>query len=163
MKDEQPTENGQKSSKSFLSVDLIGKDKKVWNVFQSRFVTRLVNSIRSVFSSQIPGRTTIHDEAQEALKNIAASAQDLIKAPQFKNMEKQAEIVKKLSEANLNNSKARKLNAEASLIENNHSITDITEEVHHSQKVVDALIKTGELYPEVVDGKLHLIFKPKSK
>jgi hypothetical protein len=58
-----------------------------------------------------------------------------------------------LSEAKLNDSNAKKIDAETKLIE----------EERQSQKVVESLIKKGELYPEVKDGRLNLVFKPNDK
>ena len=148
---DKPTSSGSGSNDSFLSIDLTGKDKKLWDVQRPKFVARLINNIKSLWESQVPGRTTVHEEAKKTLIDLAVSAQDIIKLPQLKNMEKEAEIIKKISEANLNNSKARKIDAETTLIE----------DVHSSQKIIESLIKKGELYPEIKDGKLHIIFKPK--
>ena len=150
MNDDKPKDSKSDSNGLFVSIDLTGKDKEIWDRQRPKFVARLINNIKSLWDSQVPGRTTVHEEAKKTLFDLAASAQDIIKSPQLKNMEKEAEIIKKMSEAKLNNSKARKIDAEAALIE----------EVHNSQKVIESLMNKGELYPEIKDGKLHIIFKP---
>lgn len=152
MKDGKSTEKESDSRESFLAIDLVGKNKNIWEARRPRFIVRLINKIRSLWNSQVPGRSTLHEESKFALTNLVASAQEVIKSPQMKNMERQAEIVKKLSEANLNNSNAKKIDAETELIQ-----------VLNSQKIVESLIKKGELYPEVKDGKLNIIFKPKDE
>lgn len=152
------------SSSSLIAIDVVGKDQNVWDKSSPRFLSRIIKSLRSLYSSQVPGRGNVHDEAKQALENAVASGQEIIKKPQLINLEKMAGIEVKLSQAKLNEALAMKAEAEANKINRELALQELeVEQVQYSQRVIDALIKRGELYPMEKDGQLTFIYQPKKK
>jgi len=157
-------DNSNDDIESYISVDVFGKDVKLWEKRNPRFLARIINSLKNLLNSQIPGRKAVHDEVKEALENIAASGQEVLKRPQLTNIEKMASIQEQLSKVKLNEALAKKAEAEANKINTEVAFQELEiEGIHQSQRVVDSLIKKGELYPMEKDGQLVFIYRPNKK
>lgn len=146
------------SQESMLAIEVRGKDTELWERREHRFVNRLLNSFLRLLGADIRPEITANKELLDAAETFAKSAQESLKVPQLKNIEREASIQLKLAEAKEKEAYARKLNLEADKLE-----MEIEREcVLQSQKVIGILIARGELIPIEKDGELMLVYKKRN-
>lgn len=143
------------SNESMMAVEITGKDAGLWERRESRFVERLVNSFKKLLGADIRPEITANNELLDAADAIANSAKEALKAPQLKNLERQAAVRAKLAEAKEKEANARKIGLEADMLE----MEIERERVLQSQAIINRLITRGELIPVEKDGELVLVYK----
>lgn len=141
------------TEQSLVAVEACGKDSELWAEHNSRFITRLLNSVKNVFNNDIPPKATADNEIHDAIDNAADGLNEKLKGPKLVNQERQANIYKILAEAKEREAAARKLSLESDMIEMELE----RQKVHESQKMISLLIQRGELKIIEKDGETLFI------
>lgn len=137
---------------NMLSIGIHGRDSDTWGKRGPRFVERIFNSFRSLFSGDVRPEVTANTEL---LDTADALAKEVLNAPQLRHLEKQLSIKLKMAEIKEREANARKVGLEADKLE----MEIEREQVLKSQKLIELAIKRGELIPVVENGELVLIYK----
>lgn len=145
------------SKESLLSIDLEGRDIQIWEKRRPRFHERLVNSVKMLFGKDIPPSATANEDLKKAIDTMGDSAIEALKAPQLKNLERQASVRVMLAEAREREAQARKIEIETEMME--LELDRERRKVHESQQIIERLIQRGELVMLERDGETVLIYK----